>query len=87
MKKERSKKKFPSPPQSLLLPDLTQQYNTETQFDIMSLDAFKSYVVNSGVDFGVLTNAEKREWRETFDKSGGKLYSYPILSHLSTPFN
>ena len=65
----------------------TQQYITETQFDIMSLQEFKSYVENSGVDFDGLTNAEKREWRETFDKSRGKLYSYVILSYLSTPLN
>ena len=77
--------KFSSPPQSLLLPDLTQHYNTETQFDIMSLQEFKSYVENSGVDFDGLTDDKKGEWRERFDRSRGKLYSYLILSHLSTP--
>ena len=54
--------KFSSTQSLLLLPDLTQQYNTETQFDVMSLDDFKSYVERRGVDFGGLTNAEKREW-------------------------
>jgi hypothetical protein len=53
----------------------------------MSLQEFKSYVENSGVDFDGLTNAEKREWRETFDKTPGKLYSYLILSYLSTLLN
>ena len=61
--------------------------NTETQFDIMSLQEFKSYVVNSGVDFDGLTNAEKFDARERFDRSRGKLYSYLILSYLSTPLN
>jgi hypothetical protein len=53
----------------------------------MSLQEFKSYVENSGVDFGGLTDDKKREWRERFDRSRGKLYSYPILSYLSTPLN
>jgi hypothetical protein len=53
----------------------------------MSLQEFKSYVENSGVDFDGLTNAEKFDARERFDKSRGKLYSYLILSYLSTPLN
>ena len=30
---------------------------------------FKKYVTDSGVIFDQLTNNEKREWRESFDKS------------------
>jgi hypothetical protein len=76
-----------SSPQSLLLPDLTQQYNTETQFDIMSLQEFKSYVESTGEVFDDLGRDDKIAWKESFDKSRGKLYSYLILSHLSTPLN
>ena len=36
---------------------------------LMSLEEFKAYVTNSGVTFDTLSTAEKREWRETFDKS------------------
>ena len=32
------------------------------------LQKFKSYVESSGVEFDNLTNPEKREWRESFDK-------------------
>ena len=35
----------------------------------MSLNEFREYVESSGVNFNVLTNEEKRQWRETFDKS------------------
>jgi hypothetical protein len=35
----------------------------------MSLEEFKAYVSNSGVNFDGLSPNEKREWRETFDKS------------------
>ena len=51
----------------------------------MSLQAFRDYVENSGVNFDDLTNEEKRGWRETFDKSrnSGKIilyrYSYPMF--------
>ena len=34
----------------------------------MSLKEFQDYVMNSGVDFGILKNEEKRVWREIFDK-------------------
>jgi len=30
---------------------------------------FRDYVTSSGVDFDILTIEQKREWRETFDKS------------------
>ena len=35
----------------------------------MSLQEFSDYVTNSGVNFDILTIEQKREWRETFDKS------------------
>eukprot|EP01036_Dinobryon_divergens_P026734 gene26734-35414_t len=35
----------------------------------MSLQEFCDYVTNSGVNFDILTIKQKREWRETFDKS------------------
>lgn len=54
----------------------------------MSLEEFKSYVRNSGVDFDALTTNEKRKWRESFDKSrqaGGKsLIFYLFSSWLSS---
>lgn len=34
----------------------------------MSLNDFRTYVENSGVNFNGLSNEEKRQWRETFDK-------------------
>jgi hypothetical protein len=49
---------------------------TETQFDIMSLDDFQSYVERRGVDFDGLTDDKKGEWRETFDKSRGNYISF-----------
>ncbi len=33
------------------------------------LHEFRSYVETSGVDFNHLSHEEKRQWRETFDKS------------------
>ena len=35
----------------------------------MSLQEFCDYLTNSGVNFDILTIEQKREWRETFDKS------------------
>ena len=35
----------------------------------MSLQEFSEYVTNSGVDFDTLTVEQKRNWRETFDRS------------------
>ena len=32
----------------------------------MSLQEFREYVSNSGVDFDTLTIDQKRQWRETF---------------------
>mmetsp|Transcript_13434 Transcript_13434/g.18196 ORF Transcript_13434/g.18196 Transcript_13434/m.18196 type:complete len:328 (-) Transcript_13434:106-1089(-) len=34
-----------------------------------SLQEFRDYVTNSGVNFDILTIEQKREWRETFDRS------------------
>jgi len=53
----------------------------------MSLQEFKSYVENSGEVFDSLNRDDKIAWKESFDRSRGKLYSYPILSYLSTPLN
>jgi hypothetical protein len=39
-----------------------------------TLEDFKNYVTLSGVNFDQLSNNEKREWRESFDKSRGKLF-------------
>jgi len=36
---------------------------------LMSLQEFRDYVANSDVNFDSLSNDEKRQWRETFDKS------------------
>jgi hypothetical protein len=35
----------------------------------MSLEEFREYVSNSGVNFDGLSNEERRQWRETFDRS------------------
>ena len=35
----------------------------------MSLQQFRLYLTDSGVNLDDLTNNEKREWRETFDKA------------------
>jgi hypothetical protein len=35
----------------------------------MSLQEFREYVETSGVVFDGLSNEEKRQWREAFDKS------------------
>ena len=53
----------------------------------MSLEEFKSYVESRGVNFDGLTDDKKGEWAERFDKTIGKIYSYLILSYLSTPLN
>jgi ABC-type Fe2+-enterobactin transport system substrate-binding protein len=36
-----------------------------------TLAEFRNYVVSSGVDFDALSIEQKRQWRETFDKSRG----------------
>jgi hypothetical protein len=54
----------------------------------MSLEEFREYVSNSGVNFDGLSNEERRQWRETFDRSrqhqqpAGKL-TFKILFHIS----
>ena len=51
----------------------------------MSLQEFQEYVRNSGVDFETLSVAEKRDWRETFDKfkkGSSRLSIVEILSIL-----
>jgi hypothetical protein len=39
-----------------------------------TLEDFKNYVTESGVNFDGLSDDKKREWRETFDKSKGKFF-------------
>jgi hypothetical protein len=39
-----------------------------------TFEDFKNYVTESGVNFDELSNNEKGEWRERFDKSRGKLF-------------
>jgi hypothetical protein len=48
----------------------------------MSLQEFKSYVENSGEDFDSLNRDDKIAWKESFDRSRGKLYS---SSHTFIP--
>ncbi len=52
----------------------------------MSLQEFKDYLTNRGVDIDTLTNEEKRVWSEKFDKSrqasGNFLYSFSIRNFL-----
>ena len=40
-------------------------------------ESFKIYVERSGVQFDNLTNSEKREWSETFDKYKANQQSKP----------
>jgi hypothetical protein len=39
-----------------------------------TLEDFKNYVTESGVNFDGLSDDKKGEWRERFDKSRGKLF-------------
>jgi hypothetical protein len=39
-----------------------------------TLEDFKNYVTQRGVNFDELSNHEKLEWSEVFDKSRGKLF-------------
>jgi hypothetical protein len=39
-----------------------------------TLEDFRNYVTDSGVNFDELSNDKKGEWRERFDKSRGKLF-------------
>jgi hypothetical protein len=54
----------------------------------MALEEFREYVANSGVNFDGLSNDEKRQWRESFDRSrqpqhpAGKL-TFKILFHIN----
>ena len=54
----------------------------------MSLQEFRDYVTNSGVDFDILSIEQKRQWRETFDRSRGpahqegQYYYYNLLLFL-----
>jgi hypothetical protein len=52
----------------------------------LTLEEFREYVANSGVNFVGLSNDGKRQWRESFDRSrqhpAGKL-TFKILFHIS----
>ena len=48
----------------------------------MSLQEFRDYVTNSGVNFDILTIEQKREWREMFDRSRPDQGNYPIIPLL-----
>ena len=39
-----------------------------------TLEDFKSYVTERGVNFDELSNHDKLEWSEVFDKSKGKFF-------------
>ena len=42
--------------------------------DMSTLEDFKNYVTESGVNFDGLSDDKKGEWRERFDKSKGKFF-------------
>ena len=51
----------------------------------MSLEEFKAYVSNSGVDFDGLSDDKNGEWRERFDRS--RLQAVPAgKSHFQISF-
>jgi hypothetical protein len=52
----------------------------------MSLEEFKTYVSNSGVDFDGLSDDKKGEWRERFDRSRFEAAVPAGKSHLEISF-